>query len=137
MSDIDKLQKEYEATQAKLTKLAEDLKSAEAEKFKGLPASVGLSSIDALIKALRPYASPLLKGRLNAAFAEKPSTASAVAPKGRKRRRVRLTDEDRKKIVEALKAGGKTAAQLAAEFGVSVPTVTNIKADAGLTKKRK
>ena len=52
------------------------------------------------------------------------------------RKRVVLTDEKRKSLVGEIKKGAKTPA-LAEKYGVSTATVMNIKAAAGLTKKRK
>ena len=52
------------------------------------------------------------------------------------RKRIVLTDAKRKALVTELKNGAKTPA-LSAKYGVSTATVMNIKANAGLTKKRK
>lgn len=50
--------------------------------------------------------------------------------------RKRLTPEDRAKIAEVIKAGGKTGAEIANIFAVSVPTIQNIKKQFGLVKSR-
>ena len=52
------------------------------------------------------------------------------------RKRVVLTDAKRKSLISDIKKGEKTPS-LAAKYGVSTATVMNIKAAAGLTKKRK
>ena len=138
MSDIQTLQKDYEAAETKLKKIAAELAAAHADKLKSLPALVELKSVDALIKALIPLASGVLKGKLKGALDGKVTTATAKPAKttGRKAR-AKLDDETRAKIVAALKTGKKTAAEVAKEFDVSVATVNDIKAKAKLTKKRK
>jgi hypothetical protein len=52
-------------------------------------------------------------------------------------KRKRLSPAEKSKIQSELKAGGSTAKALAQKWGVSVNTINNIKAAAGLTKKRK
>ncbi len=52
------------------------------------------------------------------------------------RKRVVLSEAQRKKLVADLKAGMKVA-EAAKKYGVSSATVMNIKTSAGLTKKRK
>lgn len=48
----------------------------------------------------------------------------------------KLTNEKRDEMIEVLKAGNKTAAEIAAQFGVSVGTVNVTKRNAGLTQAR-
>ena len=69
---------------------------------------------------------------------EKAAPKAKKATKGSKGRakRTLITAELRQGIIDALKAGGKGSA-VAAKFGVSVPTLHNIKKAAGLTKARK
>lgn len=138
MSDIQTLQKDYEAAAAKLKKIDAELAAARAEKLKSLPAHVELKSVDALIKALIPLASGVLKGKLKGVFDAKDTAATAKpAKKSGRKARAKLDDASRAKIVAALKTGKKTAAEIATEFDVSVATVNDIKDKAGLTKKRK
>jgi hypothetical protein len=137
MSDIKLLQKEYEAAQARLAKLSEDLKAAQAAKFSSLPEQVGLKTVDALIKALIPFASGVTKGKLKTAFAGTPAAPAQKRSKPAKQKRAWLDDAAKEKIVAALKNGGKTAGAIASEFGVSVATINLMKAKAGLTKKKK
>jgi len=73
-----------------------------------------------------------------------PKAVKKAAPKAQKEakgsngraKRTLITAELRQGIIDALKAGGKGNA-VAAKFGVSVPTLHNIKKAAGLTKARK
>lgn len=143
MSDIQSLQESLAKKQAELASLESELEAARQAQYTELPAKVGLSSVDALIKALVDFASPRMKGALKGAFAEKPAKAApktetkvAAPVKAGKRKRARVTPELKEQIVKALKAGGKTAGAVAAEFGVSGATVNNIKKAAGLTKDK-
>lgn len=63
----------------------------------------------------------------------KAKRSAAKAPKPKKGRRVEMTDELRGLILDAIKEGG-TGATIAKKFGVSLPTVQNIKREAGLTR---
>ena len=62
-------------------------------------------------------------------------TKKKTAKKATRKRTV-LTDAKKKALVAEIKKGAKPPA-LAAKYGVSTATVMNIKAAAGLTKKRK
>ena len=98
----------------------------EEERLKTLAVEFGLDSVDALISRLAEFASPGLRHLIA-------GTGSAGArPKGSRRR---VPSELKNGIVVALKAGA-TAAAVAAQFGVSVPTVHNLKKTAGRTKPR-
>jgi hypothetical protein len=62
--------------------------------------------------------------------------AKKAAPKvGKRRKRTTITPELRNDIIAAVK-GGATGSAVAKQFGVSVPTVQNIKKAAGLTKSK-
>jgi DNA-binding NarL/FixJ family response regulator len=52
------------------------------------------------------------------------------------RKRVVLTPAQREEVITILKGRTMTAKQIAEKFGISVPTVNNIKDGAGLTQKR-
>jgi DNA-binding NarL/FixJ family response regulator len=145
MSNLNSLRETLARKQAEVANLEQELRSAQAAQFTGLPAQLGLDSIDAVIKALAPHASPRLKGALSKAFGGKlPAPVAAEAPvesgpapaaKGERRKRTTVTPELKDAIVQALQAG-KTTGVVAAECGVSPATVNNIKRAAGLTKKR-
>jgi len=145
-------------------KIASLQKKVEAERSKALTnlhTSAGFATREELIAALQSLgkAAPAKRGRKPgkkaavkkaakkpakkaakkpAKAAKKPAKAAKPAKAGAKKRakRTRLTPELKERIVAALKAGGKGAA-VASKFGVSVPTVHNIKKAAGLTKTRK
>lgn len=141
MSDLTKLQKELEAVRRQENQLAAKLKAAQDARIGALPASVGLSTIDELIKALVPYGSPKMKARFGGAAPAPAKAAADKAPKAekggkRRRKRAKITDETRAKVKELVQAG-KTGADIAKTLGISLPSVQNIKSAAGLVNKRK
>lgn len=146
MSNLNSLRENLARKQAEVASLEQELRAAQTAQFTELPAKLGLDSIDAVIKALAPHASPRLKGALAKAFGgklpasvamETPVDTKPAAPAAKRERRKRatVTPELKDAIVLALQAG-KTSSAVAAECGVSPATVNNIKRAAGLTKKR-
>ncbi len=83
-------------------------------------------------KGIKITADELIKRKT----AGKRTTSKKTATKKATRKRVVLTDAKRKSLITEIKGGAKTPA-LAAKYGVSTATVMNVKASAGLTKKRK
>jgi len=67
--------------------------------------------------------------------AKKAVTKKVVAKSAKRRKRTTITPQLKNDIIAAVK-GGATGAAVAKQFGVSVPTVQNIKKAAGLTKKK-
>ena len=101
---------------------AEVAKQLQAE-LSGMPAAYGFDSLNGFIKAVKQAAG----GR-----------SSYKAPKvagGKKRRRAKITPEMKNGIKAAVKAG-KTGAEIAKEFGISRPSVQNVKKEFGLVKAR-
>ncbi len=108
---------------------------AEQKKLSSLHSKLGYSSRAELIKALMALGP---SGRSASKAGKKPgrkAKPSASKSKGR-RKRTTITPQLKASIVKALKAGGK-GIKVAKDFGVSVPTIQNIKTEAGLIKKRK
>ncbi len=151
MSTLQTLAQTLEKKKAELAKLEVELHEAREKELTALPAQVGLESVDELIKALAPFASPRMKGLLagkatsartsnaSAATEKKPAARKRAAstaenPAGR-RTRTKITDEI-KAQVKTLSEEGKTGAEIAAAVGVSLPSVANIKRELGLTKPR-
>lgn len=144
MSNLQTLTQALEKKRAELEKLQQEIAQAREKELTALPKQVGLETVDELIKALAPYASPRMKGLLagNAPAARQPraardaSAGSASAPdEGGKRTRTTITEEMRQQVI-ALAKEGKTGAEIADAVGISLPSVANIKKAAGLTKKR-
>ena len=113
-------------------KLAADRVSALAR----LPADYGYDSLNDFIKALKDAASKAgTRGRkAKGAKAAKVAKAPKAAKSG-KRTRTKITPELKQQVVAAVQAG-QSGAEIAAAFGISLPSVQNIKKEAGLVKAR-
>lgn len=114
--------KKLAALQARVAELQEELDGDRAEALANLPGQYGFDNADGLINAIRAAAGKR-RGR-------RPGKASA------RKKYARITAETRAKIKAALKAG-KTGAEVAAQYGISLPSVYNIKKAFGLVKSRK
>lgn len=135
--------KAIKETKSKLAALEKKAAAEQKKRIVNLHTDAGFSTRAELIEALQALGGGAKKprGRKAAKKAAKKSTRKAApkkaAGKAKKRaKRTVITAELKKGIIAALKAGGKGAA-VAAKFGVSVPTLHNIKKAAGLTKARK
>lgn len=132
MSFIDQLA-ELEKAKAKLAqteaKLAADRVSALAK----LPSEYGYSNLNDFIKALKSAAGKAGKGKKAAKTAKAPKAAKAA--KAGKRTRAKITPELKQQVVAAVQSG-QSGAEIAAAFGISLPSVQNIKKEAGLVKAR-
>jgi len=144
MSNLQTLTQALEKKRAELEKLQQEIEQAREKELTALPKQVGLETVDELIKALAPYASPRTKGLLagHASAARQPRAArdssagsASAQDEGGKRTRTTITDEMRQQVI-ALAKEGKTGAEIAGTVGISLPSVANIKKAAGLTKKR-
>ncbi len=124
--------KEIELYKSKIAGLEKKI-IAEQKKLSSLHRKLGYSSRAELIKALMALGP---SGRSVSKTGKKVAgKAKSTGVKGR-RKRTTITPELKASIVKALKAGGK-GIKVAKDFGVSVPTIQNIKTEAGLIKKRK
>jgi len=124
----DKL-KELDAARAKLASLEQSIADELSKELAALPAKYGFESASAFLAAVRAATG----GRV--ARRGKAKGKSANGGKGKRRARAVITDETRaqvKKLVDS----GKTGSQIAAELGISLPSVQNIKKALGLVKKR-
>jgi hypothetical protein len=92
-----------------------------ATKIKALPASVGLSSIDALVEALLPRASTAFRSKLKVRSPQ-PDSARKAAP-GRRG----YPDEVKERVHADIKRGDLTLAQVSARHGPSVATLMSWK----------
>ena len=109
-------------------KLAADRVAALAK----LPGDYGYASLNEFIKALKVAAGKAGKGKK--AKAAKAAKAPKAAKAG-KRTRTKITPELKLQVVAAVQAG-KSGAEIAKAFGISLPSVQNIKKEAGLVKAR-
>lgn len=143
MSNLQNLTQALEKKKAELEKLQQELEQTREKELTSLPKQVGFETVDDLIKALAPFASPRLKGMLNGGggtpgrrrAASSATGAADSASGGRGRKRARITDE-MKEQVKKLVEEGKTGSEIAKTVGISVPSVANIKKALGLTKNR-
>lgn len=110
------------AYQAKVAELQEQVEKVRAKALANLHEEYGFADATELIKAIRAAAGSR-RGR-------------PVSKKAVHRKHGRITAELKEKIKAALKAG-KTGGKVAAEFGVSLPSVYNLKKAFGLVKARK
>jgi hypothetical protein len=108
--------------QAKVAELQKQVEKDRAKALAHLHEEYGFANANELIKAIRAAAHGR-RGR----------------PAGKKvvhRKHARITLELKEKIKAALRAG-KTGGKVAAQFGVSLPSVYNLKKAFGLVKARK
>ncbi|MEM9158874.1 MAG: hypothetical protein AAGB46_07460 [Verrucomicrobiota bacterium] len=147
--------KQIADAKSKLAALEKKAAAEQSKKLANLHKDAGFDSREDLISALQSLgvSAPKKRGPKPSAkkaaakkpAAKKPAAKKAAAKKvvARKKTksgkvraaRTKITDELRKKIVAAVKAGGKGTA-IAKEFGISIPSLHNIKKAAGLTKAR-
>ncbi len=119
--------KELEELKARAAKLAASIDAERTAELASLPGKYGFDDINAFIKALK-QASGIRKSRKG------PKAPKAAKAEG-KRTRAKITPE-LKEQVKAAVAEGKTGAEIAAQFGISLPSVQNIKKEFGLVKSR-
>jgi len=108
--------------QGKVAELQKQIARERTKALAFLHEKYGFESAKELIKAIRASAGTAGKRRGRKA--------------GRHRRHARITPEMKNKIKGAIQAG-RTGARIAQEFGISLPSVYNIKKAFGLVKTRK
>lgn len=118
--------KQLVAYKEKVAQLQEQVDRTRAEALANLHEEYGFADAEELINAIRAAAGKR-RGR-------RPGRPAKKA--GDHHKHARITPEIRQKIRTALKAG-KTGGAVAEEFGVSLPSVYNIKKEFGLVKARK
>ena len=134
---VTEVVKELEAAKAKVAELEQALQKERKQQLAGLPSEYGFDSLEDFIKALKSAGSS--RGASSAVAARKgragkTAVAAPAAPR-KKGKRARITPELKDRVKAAVVAG-KTGAQIASEFGISVPSVQNIKKEFGLVKSR-
>ncbi len=116
--------KQLQAAKAKVAALEQSVAKELNKKLAALPSEFGFDSLPAFIKALKQAC-----GGSRAMKAGKPGKS------GKRAKRAKITPEVKDQVKEAVKAG-KTGSAIAAELGISLPSVQNIKKELGLVKKR-
>ncbi|MDR0352909.1 MAG: helix-turn-helix domain-containing protein [Opitutaceae bacterium] len=112
--------KELEELKTRAAQLEADIEAERATELAALPGQYGYGDINEFIKAL--------KKAFNARGSRDKTSAS-----GGKRPRARLTPELKEQVRAAI-LEGKSGSAIAAEFGISPPSVQNIKKEFGLVK---
>jgi DNA invertase Pin-like site-specific DNA recombinase len=110
MSFIDQLN-QITAAKAKLAAQEQAIFQEREQALAKLPASHGYSDLKSFIKALKKATKPA------------------------KRTRAKITPELKQQVLAAIQEG-KTGAEIVKAFGLSLPSVQNIKKEAGLVKVR-
>ena len=117
--------KQLQELQAQAANLQQSIEAERTKELAALPAQYGFDSVESFIKAVRAAG-----GKGKGKRGRKPKAAA-----GGKRSRTKITPELKQKVIAAVNAG-KTGAAIASEFGISMPSVQNIKKEAGLVKAR-
>ncbi len=133
MSFIDQLA-ELEKAKAKIAQAEAKLSADRVSALAKLPSDYGYDTLSGFIKALKAAAGKAGKSKgkgKKAAKAVKP----AKAAKAGKRTRAKITPEIKQQVIAAVQAG-TPGAKIAKSFGISLPSVQNIKKEAGLVKAR-
>jgi len=114
------------ALKAEIAKLEQQKTAKLNERLLALPKQLELSSVDDLIEVLLPLASPSFRYGLK-------NPIPSNSPKTERGPGKRMSDEDRQKISEALKAGESSAA-LTRQYGYSYAAIAQLKKRLGLSK---
>jgi hypothetical protein len=134
MSFIDQIA-ELEKAKAKIAQAEAKLAADRTNALAKLPGDYGFASLNDFIKALTAAAGKAGKAK-KAKAPKAPKAAKAPkAEKAGKRGRTKITPELKAQVIEAVKAD-KSGAEIAKAFGISLPSVQNIKKEAGLVKSR-
>ncbi|HSI07159.1 MAG: helix-turn-helix domain-containing protein [Rariglobus sp.] len=123
---------ELEKAKAKLAQAEAKLASDRVAALAKLPGDYGYDNLNAFIKALKAAAGKAGKGKKGKAAK---ATKAAKAPKAGKRTRAKITPELKAAVIAAVQAG-KSGAEISKSLGLSLPSVQNIKKEAGLVKAR-
>ena len=121
--------KELVALQAKAENLQSQIESERKSELAALPHAYGYASLKEFIKALKAAAGSQRKSPGRKATSKKATSKSG------KRAYTKITHEIKQQVIAAVQAD-KSGAAIAKEFGISLPSVQNIKKAAGLVKTR-
>jgi len=130
MSFIDQLN-QLTAAKAKLVAQEQAIFQAREQALAKLPASHGYADLNSFIKALKAAAGAPRKGKKTGKVAAKAPKVEKLA----KRPRAKITSELKQQVIAAIQEG-KSGAEIVKVLGISLPSVQNIKKEAGLVKAR-
>jgi DNA invertase Pin-like site-specific DNA recombinase len=123
--------KELADYKAKIAELEKAVLAEREEALSRAHTELGFASRADLIKALRALDKVAPKRRGKKKISKAPAASARVSKERRKR--TKITPELRDSILAAVREGS-TGNAIAQKFGVSLPTVQNIKRAAGLTR---
>lgn len=135
---------ELQAAKQKLASAEAKFAADRVNALSKLPAEYGYSSLNDFIKALKDATkgkkikASAKSGKVKPAKATKISKAEKKAAKQattQTGKRAKITPELKAKVIAAVNAD-KSGAEIAKAFGISLPSVQNIKKEAGLVKAR-
>lgn len=129
MSFTDQLA-ELEKAKAKIAQAEAKLAADRVAALAKLPGDYGYSNLNDFIKALKSAAGKGGKVKKAGKAAKAPKAAKAG-----KRTRAKITPELKQAVIADVHAG-KSGAEIAKAHGISLPSVQNIKKEAGLVKAR-
>jgi hypothetical protein len=132
--NLQTLQNQLSKLSRRSNQLRKAIDTRAARQLAALPKKVGLASIDALVEALIPYASPRVRARLGrgAPTGKTPNNAGNGKSKG-----TRYSAAVKEQVIAAVRKGDRSAAEISNTFGPSIFSINAWKADLGLTKPRK
>ena len=134
MSFIDQIA-ELEKAKAKIAQAEAKLAADRTTALAKLPGDYGYTSLNDFIKALTLAAGKAKKAKAAKAGKATKAPKAPKAEKAAKRGRTKITPELKEQVIAAVKAD-KSGAEIAKAFGISLPSVQNIKKEAGLVKSR-
>lgn len=125
---------ELQKAKAKLAQAEAKLASDRVAALARLPGDYGYSDLNDFIKALKDAAGKSRKGK-KVKGAKTPKAAKPAKAAAGKRTRAKITPELKQQVISAVQSG-QSGAEIAEAFGISLPSVQNIKKEAGLVKAR-
>lgn len=139
---LSSLQTELAKIERRRVLLQEQISTQAKSLYAALPGKVGLRTVDALIVALAPYASPAIRQKLHSAQPTTPKTKAAAAspaPKssGKKAtgRRTPRSAAQKTAVRNAFTEGKLSIREISAKHGVPANTLKKWKMAWGLTAK--
>lgn len=123
---------ELQKAKAKIAQAEAKLAADRVAALAKLPGDYGYANVNDFIKALKAAAGKAKKGKV--AKVAKSAKAPKAAKTG-KRTRAKITPELKQQVISAVQSG-QSGAEIAAAYGISLPSVQNIKKEAGLVKAR-
>ena len=125
---------ELEKAKAKLVQAEAKLAADRVAALAKLPREYGYANLNDFIKALTSAVGKAGNGKKSKGAKSVKAAKPAKAKTG-KRKRAKLTAELKQQVIAAVQAGD-SGAKIAKAFGISLPSVHNIKKEAGLVKTR-